>query len=562
MKTGRILSLVIATSLSTPAVQAETLFRGYLEQPVSQFDPLYMSSPESREVSPLIHQGLVNYSARILPPKAGAYSQVVPALAESWEIAPDKKTYIFKLRDSARFHNGRRVTAADVKYSFERACNPNLNSPGDWAVQRLNIKGLKRYQAAHRAGVREPHLAGIEVLDQHLVQIHLEKAIPMALDLLTLPYFSIVPSEDVERWWKDFRRFPVGAGPYQLASVNAENTLSLKRFGQYYDSQSARTEALELSVIPEAEDRFQAFVKGQLDHTPLPAPWQTRVLADPVWNPIGPEKILKAAAQNNLSESRVVKLPQWTTHYLSMNNQQFPFDQLKVRQAFNHAVDKKWITDTLLQGYARPVTGIFPTGFPGARSQEPLFRQDLERARVLLFEAGWRDRDGDGDLEPWQNPQLDLTLFYQNQDLSYALCRKVQENLAAIGVRIKLAPLTTGSSPAFYHAVWTPELLDASQLFYPTFHSGQSGQTNTAHYRQAQVDQLIQQAEDLTYEPKRYALYAEAERLITADAPWIFLYHPVSYQLVQPRISQYVSHPGLPFPYPLVGLDTQTVLAR
>lgn len=565
MKAGKILGLALALSLMVvPVVQAETLFRSYLNQAVSNFDPLYTASSDSMEINQLIHQGLVSYSPTLRPPRAGAYHQVVPALAESWEVAPDKKTYIFKLRTDARFHNGRPVTAADVKYSFERACNPNLGSPGAWAVQRLNIKGLRRYQAARRAGVRDPHLIGVEVIDHHIVQLHLENPIPMALDLLALPYFAIVPAEDVERWWKDFRKFPVGAGPYQLEAIQPDKSLLLKRFKDYYDTQQPLIDTLHFQILPEIKERFQAFVKKQLDHTPLPREYFEQVLQDPVWNPLGEEKILKAFSQNNLSQSRVLKIPRWSTHYLSMDNQSFPFNQVKVRQAFNYAIDKQTITRHLLKTYAQPVTGIFPPGFPGERLKTPLFPQDLNRARSLLFEAGWRDKDGDGFVEPWQNPHLRLTLYYQNNDLSFALCQQVQANLAAIGVKIQLAPLTDlsrsgdNASPVFYHAVWQPNLVDPSALFYPTFHSSQAGKNNTARYSNARVDQLIQQAEDLYYEPKRYELYAEAERLILQDAPWVFLYHPVDYLMVQPHVDQYVVHPLLPFPYQVYALNAQT----
>lgn len=576
MKMTKMLAFSLALGVNmgllstwTPAVQAETLFRTYLDKAVSNFDPLYMSTPESQEISSLIHQGLVAYSPTIRPPRAGAYNQVVPALAESWEVAPDKKSYIFKLRPEARFHNGRQITAADVKYSFERACNPNLNSPGAWAINRLNIRGLRRYQAARRAGVREPHLLGVEVIDHHIVQVHLENAIPMALDLLTLPYFSIVPAEDVERWWKDFRKSPVGAGPYQLQEVDADQTISLQRFAGFYDTQTAQISGLRFQIMPETNDRFQAFVKKQVDHAPVPGEYFERVLEDPVWNPLGQEKVVKASSQSNIQQSKVLKIPRWSTHYLNMDNQSFPFNEPKVRKAFNFAVDKQAITDHILQSYARPVTGVFPPEFPGGRLKEPLFRQDTDKAKNLLFEAGWRDKDGDGFVEPWQNPHLELTLYYQNNDQSYAICRKVQENLAAAGVKIKLvsqATLGTGAyrtPPIFYHTIWSPDLVDPSQLFYPTFHSSQAGWpgTNTARYSNPRVDQLVGMAEDLYYEPKRYELYAEAERLILEDAPWLFLYHPVDYWLVQPQVNHYLVHPMLPFPYQVYSLNTQTALA-
>lgn len=554
---------ILASSLlAGPAALAES-FRSYLETPVNNLDPLFLNSDASKEVGQLVHRGLVAYAPFIQPPRYGAYHQIAPALAAKWELAPDKKTFIFELDPDARFHNGRQVTAADVKYSLERAANPNLGSPDYWAVERLNIKGLRRYQAACRAGINEPHLLGVEVIDHHIVQIHLEKAIPYALELLALPVFSVVPAEDVERWWKDYRTHPVGAGPYSIEELKPGQEITLQRFAGFYDGNLPRSESVHFEILPENKEKFLAFTRHELDHTPLPPDYLRMVLADPVWNPLGETRVLQAERVSNLEESHVVKTPSWTTQFISMDNQLFPFSDPKVRQAFNYAVDKRFIIQHILQTYAQPVTGVFPPSFPGATRREPIYGYNPELARKLLFEAGWRDKDGDGDYEPWQNPHLDLTLYYRDPEDSYLICRKIQSDLAAIGVSIQIAPLKSflekhpTQRPMLFHASTTPEMIDPSQLFYPTFHSLQS-RTNFSHYENLRVDELVGQAEDLNYEPKRYDLYREAERLIVEDAPWLFLYHPVNYQLVQPRVHQYTMHPSLPFPYELYDVGVKT----
>jgi len=560
----RLLAVSLATSFllaAAPAALAEG-FKTFLKAPVTNLDPLYLESEASREVGQLLHRGLVGYSPTLLPPRAGAYHQVTPALAQSWEIGTDKKTYIFKLNPEARFHTGRQVRAADVKYSLERAANPNLGSPGYWAVERLNIKGLKRYQAARRAGIKEPHLLGVEVIDHDIVMITLENPIPYALELLALPYFSIVPAEDVERWWKDYRVHPVGAGPYKLAALTDSKKMTLERFDGFYDSKLPQNSAVHFELMPQTKAQFLAFTRQELDHTPLPTDFFRHVLADPVWNPLGTKPVLEARELGKLNETRVIKVPSWRTEFISMDNQRFPFSEPKVRQAFNYAVDKRFIMQHLLQTYAHPVTGIFPPGFPGATRQQEIFQFDANRARNLLFEAGWRDRDGDGDIEPWQNPHLNLTLYHGEDENSFLICRKIQSDLAAVGVSINLAPLKQyqarygGQMPMFYHSSWSPSIIDPSELFYPTFHSSQTP-TNQSRYYNPRVNELVGMAEDLSYEPKRYELYQEAERLILEDAPWLFLYHPVNYYLLQQRVNAYVAHPVLPFPYEHFGVTMQ-----
>lgn len=559
-------SLTLALALTAQSALATT-FHTFLNEPVHNLDPLYLKTDASRQLGHLVHRGLVSYSPTLMPPRYGAHHQVVPAIAGSWEIGPDKKTYIFTLDEDARFHNGRQVRAADVKYSIERAANPNLNAHNYWAVERLNIKGLKRYQAAHRAGIKEPHLLGVEVIDHNMVMIQLENPIPYALELLALPLFSVLPREDVERWWKDFRKNPVGAGPYSIGELKPESReLELKRFEGFYDTTAQHTETLNFTVMPRHKEQFMAFTRKQLDHTPLPMAFFRDVLDDPKWNPLGERKVMDAKSLNKLSDSRVVKVPSWSTHYLNMDNSILPFQDVKVRQAFNYAVNKYDMIQHQLQSYAQPVAGVFPPGFPGATRHNPLYVQDADKARKLLFEAGWRDRDRDGDIEPWQNPHLDLTLHYQDNEMSYLICRQVQADLAHVGVNIQIAPIQNylaqrGTLPPFFHAVSRPEIIDPSQLFYPNFYSqtpNVMGGRNFSMYSNPRVDELLAKAEDLAYEPRRYDLYAEAERYIVEDAPWLFLFHPVDYYLVQPHVSQYVVHPALPFPYETYALTVKT----
>lgn len=551
-----------APNVSKPqALPADTL-KTFVSEPVQSLDPLYVQGKAAKAVSRLVHRGLVSYSPTILPPRNGAYHQVIPAVASSWQVGTDGKSYIFKLNPEARFQNGRQVTAEDVKYSIERAANPNLNAVDTWAMERLGIIGLKRYQAARRAGIQEPHLLGVEVIDHDIVQIQLDQPIPYALELLALPIFSIVPRENVQKWWEDFGKKPVGAGPYAVTQMS-DKGIVLQRSGDFYALPEVANEAIQVKVIPTVKDQFSAFTRKEIDHAPVPENYLSKVLNDPQWNAVGPVVAKNAKSLNNLSLTRTVKLPRWHSEFINMNNQAFPFNDEKVRQAFNYAVDKQAIIDQTLKSYARPMTGIFPPGFPGATRTEALYEQDLKKARLLLFEAGWRDKDYDGDIEPWQNPRLNLVLYYHHErPQSFEMCQKIQQDLKKIGVTLQIQPLqrfqamNPGRLPDFFHAAWEPDILDPSELFFPTFYS--QSRYNLSRYAQADVEKLIVQAEDITYEPRRYELYQEAERLLIEDAPWIFLYHPVDYQLVSPRVGQFAAHPQLPLAYEHMPVRTQT----
>lgn len=543
------LSLMITLALIAQApASAASAFKTYLPEPVKQFDPIYMSSPAEKQISHLLHQGLVKYSENLLPPRYGSFSQVVPALAKSWQEGTDHKSYIFKLNPEARFHNGRSITAADVKYSLERACNPRLNSEGLWAINRLNIQGLQNYQIAQLNGVKDPHLPGIEVLDDSMVKITLEDPVPYALDLLTLPYFSILPREAVDRRWKPYNEAPVGAGPYVFKSLNDKNQLELATFPQYYEAGVGKV-GLSFSVIPSTDATFDAFRANHLDHTSVPTPFFKKVIEDPIWNPLGDTWILKAQKVVNTNQTRVIKMPQWTTHYLNMDHRFLPFDNVKVRQAFNYAVDKREITRSILSTYARPVSGVYPPDFPGSDGGDFIYQQNQDKARKLLYEAGWRDKNHDGFVTPWQNPNLNLTLYYQSNENSYKICRQVQSDLAKVGVKINIAPQSNTASPIFYHTSTAPLLTDASQLFFKHFYS--HSPANRSHYYNPMVDQQLATAEQIYDQPERHRLYQKAERHIIEDAPWLWLYHPVDYMMVQPSVMDYRFHPLLQWPYQL-----------
>lgn len=532
----------------TALAQTQEVFQSFIDSPVTALDPIYLSTPATRQVGRMIYQGLVTYRPAGLAP-SDRPGEIVPALAESWDISPDMQSYVFRLRKGARFHSGRLVRAADVQYSFERLANPDLQSPGLSAIANLGLKGLASYQQAVMRREITPHLLGVQVLDTDLVQIHLDRPLPYALHLLAQPYFSIVPQEDVQRWWKDFGKHPIGTGPYQLQGWRPDGTVELQRSKH---TQTPLIPQVRFAVLPQPQERFIAFTEKRLDHTPVPIRMFEQVARDPVWNPPGVQAMMDAGLFNDLKRTRLVKMPAWDHLHISLNNQWGPFQHQKVRQALNYAVNKKRLIEQVLHFYARPATGIFPPYFPGVtRTQEP-YGYNLEKARKLLFEAGWKDANGDGWIEPYPQQEVALTLWHDRSELSFLLCQAVQTDLKAVGLNTRLSSLAQWAEPGLppmYQTTLVPEFPDPTQLFYKAFYSGHAGQSNTSFYHNKRVDELLLAAETSMDDGHRLQLYQEAERFILDDAPWIFLVHPIHYYLVQPRVGAYWMHPLHQFPY-------------
>lgn len=528
--------------------QTTDVFQSFIDSPIPALDPIYMSSPATRQVGRMIYQGLVTYRPAGVAP-ADRPAEIVPGVAESWEISPDMKSYIFRLRKGLRFHSGRPVRAADIQYSFERLANPTLQSPGLSAIAALGLRGLASYQQAVIRKDITPHLSGVQVLDHDLIQIHLDRPLPYALHLMAQPYFSIVPQEDVQRWWKDFGQHPIGTGPYQLQGWRPDGTVELQR-SKY--TQTPVIPTLRFSILPQPQERFTAFTEKRLDHTPIPIRMFDKVANDPVWNPPGSQAMRDAGLVNDLQQTHLVKMPSWDHLHISLNNQWGPFRTLKVRQALNYAINKKRLIEQVLHFYAQPVTGIFPPYFPGrVRTQEP-YPHNLNKARKLLFEAGWKDANGDGWIEPYPAQEIALTLWHDRSELSFLLCQAVQTDLKAVGLNTRLLPLQQWSGeglPPMYQTTLVPEFPDPTQLFFKAFYSGHAGKTNTSFYHNKKVDELLLTAEASMDDGYRLHLYQEAERLILDEAPWIFLINPIHYYLVQPRIGAYWMHPLHQFPY-------------
>src|SRR5690606_19716093 len=156
------------------------------------------------------------------------------SLAEEWNVSGNGRIYNFKIRKNVYFHNGRRMTAYDVKHTLERVADPrNPAASKDWLFKYLPIKGLKKFQQDCRNKVQNPDLAGVSVLDNDFVQIALDNPSPFLLKELALPIFSITPKEEIDKWGSEFKFHPSGTGPYSM-EVFDKNKVVLKQNTRYF----------------------------------------------------------------------------------------------------------------------------------------------------------------------------------------------------------------------------------------------------------------------------------------------------------------------------------------
>src|SRR5262249_34720289 len=316
-------------------------------------DPASVSSISRVEVLSNIFEGLVQFGER---------AEIRPAVAERWETSPDGRIYTFYLRESARFHNGRRVRADDVKYSFERQMQRNEDAAA-WTFRP--IVNAEQFMSGEIETC-----TGIQVINEQVVRIELKE--PMAFFLATLctDYCYIVPREEIERSTVDFALKPVGSGPFRVAQQVMGREVHLERFVHYWNPELPFVDLLTVKFGISAEEIYDAFLGGELDYaTDLPA----NMLAE-----------LKERAD----EIDVLEALQLQTRMLVFDCERPPLDHRSVRQAICFAIDRERFLREVYGGMAELARGPIPPGLLGHRIAQPVYSHEPDRARALLEEAG------------------------------------------------------------------------------------------------------------------------------------------------------------------------------
>ncbi len=440
-----------------------------------------------------------------------------PDLATSWEAAPDAKTFTFHLRHDARFSNGRSVTSDDLRFGLERVLNPATNSRGMEYYRR--IVGAEDF-IAHRTS----HVAGIETPEPWTIIFHLAEPDPIFPHKLAMPFASAVPREQVEKWGEDFSRHPIGSGAFVLKQWLGGERLVLLRNPYYFQKGLPHLDAIVDSLGASAELQWFRYEAGDLDVvTEIP--------------PAEFPYVMKTPALRDLT----LKKTTVTTRYLGMNCQMWPFTDVRVRQAMSYAIDRHKLI-ALLNGRGIVARGVLPPNLPGYDSAITGYDHDPKKARALLEQAGLA---GGFSFDLWM--RADQTLLMLGQS--------VQQDLAEVGIKARLKPVAWGpfleairdphTAQAFMTG-WEADFPDPENFLDALLSRGEWGSNNDSFYYNPEFQRLIDDAKDETDRRARYALYDRAEKIAVDDAPWVFLYYPVTYVIRQPWLRDYEINPMRP----------------
>ena len=488
-----------ALQIDVPLDQALVLQGGESTNPRS-FDPATTISGGDKRV----FSGLVSFDPSL---------NLTPDLAERWDVSADGTIYTFHLRQNAKFHDGRAVTAQDVVYSWERAASPELasNSVLTYLGDIVGVRAMTEGEA--------DHIDGLKVIDDHTLQVTIDAPKPYFLLKLTFATAFVVDKANVESG-EEWYRTPNGTGPYQLVEWTR---FERKVYEANQDFYLGAPSIPYIVVKLYAGEGQRLYESGEIDITGV---YSVERFTDPA-EPLHSELLTGV----NLC-----------TGFVVFDATRPTFDDLNVRKAFSMAFDRQKYIDVVLDGHALPAKGIFPPGLPGFNNALTGLTYDPVQARQFLAQSKYGGPDG---LPP---------IVFSNSGIgSYisaniaAMAEMWEQNL---GVTIRVENLEpnyyydqiySGNHGQLFSRGWCADYPDPENFADVLFHTSSS--QNNGGYSNPHFDDLLEAArieQDVT---RRMGMYQQAEQIIVDDAAALFTTYSLSHQLVKPYVKGYVFTP-------------------
>jgi len=453
--------------------------------------------------------------------------QLKPSLASRWEFSEDKKTITFHLRDDVFFHDdaafeagkGRKLVAADVVYSFNRLIDRATASPGAWIFNN-KVDALQPFTA----------------LDDSTFRLSLLQPFQPILGILSTQYCSIIPKEAVDKYGQDFRRHPVGSGPFAFVAWEEGQALIMKKNEHYFEKDSAGNrlpylDGIKVNFYDSRATEFLEFQQNRLDFiNDIDASFKDEMLG-------------KAGNLKKQWEGRLLlnKHPYLNIEYIGIlmdtSNKlvaSSPMRIKKVRQAINYAIDRKKMMLYLRNSIGTAAeSGFIPQGLPSFDAEKVKgYHYDQAKARQLLAEAGFKDGK---DL-----PQIKLLTIPNYANLASYIANELKQSGINVQVEViqksLLLEQTSKSQALFFRGSWIADYPDAEN-FLSVFYSKNPAPPNYTRYKNEQFDQLYERSLGEVNDSARYELYRQMDRLMVEDSPVIPLWYDMALHLVHVNIS-------------------------
>jgi ABC-type transport system substrate-binding protein len=457
----------------------------------TSLDPALSNDVQSGEVVTLLFDNLVQFD-----PDA----QLRPGLATRWEVDPGGAVYTFHLRTGATFHDGRPITARDVRASMLRALNPASKVGRQWPL--FPIKGAREYAAGTARTVE-----GIAVPNDTTIIFTLTEPLNIFPKFLAMPVAAVVPTPTPP----GFDQAPVGSGPWKFVSWSHDDAIVLARNPTYWAGPPL-ADTLTVRIIPEALTQGAEYETGNLSVVEIPFGETRR------WEMARPEELQRRPALRDF--------------YIAMNTTRGPLKDVRVRRALNLATDVQTLLRTQMAGRGVRAAGAIPPGILGYDSTRAPYPWDTAGARRLLAEAGYPHGFA---LQLWRSKRAELARVAQS----------VQQDLGLLGIRVEILERDAPSVRAtvrngeadLYLGDWYADYPDPENFSYPLFHSSNKGPGgNYAFLSDSAVDAMIVRARSTPDTVEKARLSREIDARVFDLAPWIFLWFPTDIWAVQPDV--------------------------
>jgi peptide/nickel transport system substrate-binding protein len=452
-------------------------------------------------------QGYLGSTLIAKDPETGNY---IPYLAERWEVSDDGLVWDFFLRQDVKFHDGTPMTAHDYVWTFQRIMDPETKSPS--ALGFLSV-------------------TNIEAVDDYTLRITMAYPNYPFLEALTSFYMQPLSQAAVEAAGDDYGRQPVGVGPYRFKEWVTGDRIILERnpdfaWGPPFSSEGAPyVETLLFRIIPEATTRVAGLESGDID----------------VITNVEPRDMERLEASGNFVIDGV--LFQGIEPYSPMNVSRPPFDDVRVRQAFNYAVNRDVLIKVVALGYAEPQYGpISPTvhGYwPGV--EEIGYTYDLDKAKALMAEAGWEDTNGDGILEKDGKP-LKLVLYTDpSTEARVKVAVILQQQYRELGADVEIRQVDIGTRYGYmvsgdYDLSLESWSWGEAQLMFIMFSSSMIGAYNFSFLDDPELENLLNATIGVMDPVQRQEYVNQAQQRIVEQAYLIFLYTPLKFNVWSERL--------------------------
>lgn len=472
-----------------PAATKDTLIVAQGADAVT-LDPHGTNDQPSSRVMKQIYETLVNQNENM---------ELEPGLAESWEQV-DELTFEFELKQGVKFHNGEELTANDVKFTILRA--------------------LESSHVGHIVGAIDP--AKVEIIDEYTIRIGTKEPFAALLAHLAHTGSSILNEKAVTEAGDDYGQKPVGTGPYKFSNWNHGDSIELVKFDEYHDaSRAAKIQKVVMRNVTEIANRTIELETGGVD----------------IAYDIQPSDVSRVEANSDLVLLRVQNL---SNTYIGFNLLKKPFDDVRVRQAINYALNTEAIVEAVYQGTGAPSKGPLGPNVWASHQGLEEYGFDVEKAKELMADAGYADG-------------FSTSIWTNDNQLRMDIAEILQNQLRQINIDTEVKVVEWGSylegTAAGEHDMfilgWVTVTGDPDYGLYSLFHSAMHGDAgNRTFYSNARVDELLDKARTSAEPDVREAAYKEVQEIVREDAPWIFTWDGENLSGTQKNVKGFVQHPA------------------